>query len=128
VFHCDLLSKVSNSTPLRHQPAKIESDHNKYAIDFTLDAKVDNWSNLRGLYLQFLTHFAGYDVPKWMLLEQVDASEQLFMFLSSYVLAQFSQTQAYAQFKTRHLARDVDYINDIYSFLSKRGSSFWGGM
>jgi hypothetical protein len=42
VFHCDLLSKVSNSTPLRHQLAEIESDHNKYAINFISDAKVDN--------------------------------------------------------------------------------------
>ena len=42
VFHCDLLSKASNSTPLRHQPTEIESDHNEYAIDFISDAKVDN--------------------------------------------------------------------------------------
>jgi len=34
VFHCDLLSKTSNSTHLRHQPAEIESDHNEYAIDY----------------------------------------------------------------------------------------------
>ncbi len=40
VFHCDLLSKASNSTPL--QPAEIASDHNEYAVDFTSDAKVDN--------------------------------------------------------------------------------------
>jgi len=56
-FHCDLLSKSSNSTPLRNQPAKIESDHNEYAIDFISDAKVDNWQNRRSPYLQFLTHF-----------------------------------------------------------------------
>jgi hypothetical protein len=42
VFHCDLLSKASNSTHIRHKPAKIESDHNEYAIDFISDAKVDN--------------------------------------------------------------------------------------
>ncbi len=28
VFHCDVLSKASTSTPLRHQPAEVESDHN----------------------------------------------------------------------------------------------------
>ena len=43
-----------------------------------------------------------------MLLEQVDTCEQLFVFLSSNVWAQFSQTQAYIQFKARHPARDVD--------------------
>jgi hypothetical protein len=43
-----------------------------------------------------------------MLLEQVDDCEQLFVFLSSDVWAQFSQTQSYMQFKARHPARDVD--------------------
>jgi len=95
MFHCVLLSKASISTPLRHQPIKIESDHNEYAIDFISDAKVDNWPNRRGLYLQFLTHFVGYDVPEWMLLEQVDDCEQLSVFLSSDVGTQFSQTQPY---------------------------------
>ena len=43
-----------------------------------------------------------------MLLEQVDDCEQLSLFLSSDVWAQFSQTQSYIQFKARHPARDVD--------------------
>jgi len=93
-FHCDLLSEAANSTPLRHQPAEIESDHNEYSIDFITDAKLDNWPNRRGRYLQFLTHFVGYDVPEWMLLEQVEDCEHLFVFPSSDVWAQFSQTQA----------------------------------
>ena len=67
-----------------------------------------NWPNRRGPYLQFLTHFVGYNVPEWMLLEQVDDCEHLSVFLSSDVWAQFSQTQSYIQFKTRHPARDVD--------------------
>jgi hypothetical protein len=108
VFHCDLLSKASNSTPLRHRPAEIESDHNEYEIDFISDAKVDNWPNRRGIYFQFSTHFVGYDVPEWILLEQVDDCEHLSMFISSDVWAQFSQTQAYVQFNTRHHARDFD--------------------
>ena len=43
-----------------------------------------------------------------MLLEQDHDCEQLYVFLSSNVWAQFSQTQSYMQFKTRHLARDID--------------------
>jgi hypothetical protein len=77
---------------LRHQPAEIESDHNEYAIDYISDVKIGNWSNRRGPYLQFFTHFVGYNVPRWMLLEQVDDCEQLSVFLSSVVWAQFSQT------------------------------------
>ncbi len=64
-----------------------------------------------------------------MLLEQVDDCEQLFLFLSSDVWAQFSQTQSYIQFKTRHPTRDVDLQKIIWHFLSlKGGVSFWGGM
>ncbi len=108
MFHCDLLSKASTSTPLRHRRAEVESDHNEYAIDFVSDIKVDTWPNRRGFYLQFLTYFIEYDVPEWMLLEQVDDCEQLSVFLSSDVWVQFSQTQTYIKFKTRHHARDVD--------------------
>jgi hypothetical protein len=118
VFHCDLLSKATNSTPLRLQHVEVESDHDEYAIDFISDAKVDNWPNRRGLYLQFLTHFVGYDVPKWMLLEQVDDCEQLSVFLSSSnVWARVSQAQAYIQFKTRHLARAVDLHKIMFYLL-----------
>jgi len=85
VFHCDLLSIASNSTALRHKPAEIESDHNEFAIDYISDVKIGNWPNRRGPYLQFLTHFVGYNVPEWMLLEQVGDCEQLSVFLSSDV-------------------------------------------
>jgi len=34
VFHCDLLFKASNSTPLRPRPVEIESNHNEYANYF----------------------------------------------------------------------------------------------
>jgi len=34
VFHCNLLSKASNSTPLRHRHVEIESDHNEHVIVF----------------------------------------------------------------------------------------------
>ena len=101
MFHqCVLLSKGSNSTPLLHQPIEIESDHNEYAIDYISNVEVDNWPNWRGLYVQFLTHFIGYDVPEWMLFEKVDDCEHLSVFLSSDVWAQFSETQAYVQFTT----------------------------
>ena len=82
MFHCDLLSKASNSTPLRHQPHEVESDHDEYAFDFISYAKVDNWPNRRDHYLHFITHFVGYDVLEWILLEQLVDCEQLYVFLS----------------------------------------------
>jgi hypothetical protein len=126
VFRRCLLSKASNSTTLSHQLVEIESDHNEYAIDYISDVKVDNRSNRRGLSLQFLTHLVGYDVPKWMLLEQVSDCEQLSVILSSNKWAQFSQTQAYVQFKTRHLARDVDLYKRHITDLSLKGEVFPG--
>ena len=82
---------------MRHQPAEIESGHNEYAIDYISCVKIGNWHNRRGPYLQILTHFVGYNVVEWMLLEQVDNCEQLSVFLSSDVWAQFSQTEPYVQ-------------------------------
>ena len=55
-----------------------------------------------------LHQFVAYDVREWMLLEQVDDGEQLSLLVSLDMWAQFSQTQAFVQFKTRHPARDVD--------------------
>ena len=107
VFHRDLLSKASNSTSLRHQSAEIESEHIEYAIDYISDVKIGNRPNRRGPYLQFLTHYVGYTVPEWMLLEQVDNCEPLSVFLSSDVWARFSQTQPYVHFKNKHRARDL---------------------
>ena len=126
LFHCDLLSKAYSSTPLRHQFVEIESDHNEYAIDYISDAKVDNRPNRRGFYVQFLAHFAGYDVPEWVLLEQVDDCEQLSMFLSSYIWAQFSQTQPYIQFNTRYAARDANLHKWHIIDFSLKGRVLWG--
>jgi len=99
-----MLSKASNPTHLRHQPAEIEIEHHEYAIDYISDVKIGRWPNRRDPYFLFLTYFVGYDVPEWIFLEQVDDCEQLFVFLSSDVWAQYSQTQTYMQLKTRHLA------------------------
>ena len=60
---------------LRRQHVEIESYHNEYAINYISDAKVDSWPNRRGPYLQLLTHWVGYDLFEWMLLEQVDDFE-----------------------------------------------------
>ena len=109
------------STPLRHRHVEIESDHNEYAINYISDSKVENLPNRRGLYVQFLTYFVGYDGLEWMLLEQVDDCEKLFVFLSSNVWAQFSQTQIYVQFKTRSLARDVNLHKLYVIYLSRKG-------
>jgi hypothetical protein len=83
VFHCDLLSHASSSTSLRPHQAEIEGDHEEYAVDFISDVKIDNWPRMRGPYLQFLTHFVSFDIPEWLLLEQVDDCKQLPIFIAS---------------------------------------------
>ena len=64
---CFAFQSIQSYT-LRHQLVGIERDHNEYAIDYISDVKLDNWPNRRGLDLQSLPHFVGYDVPEWMLL------------------------------------------------------------
>ena len=64
-------------------PAEIEGDHDEYAIDYIAEVKIDKWPRRRGAYLQFLTHFVGYEILEWMLLEQVDDCEQLYTFLTT---------------------------------------------
>jgi hypothetical protein len=68
MFHCDLLSHTTITTSLRSHQAEIEGDMEEYAINYIDDVKLDNWPRRRGPYLQFLTYFANFDTPKWMLL------------------------------------------------------------
>ena len=83
MFHYDLLSRATSSTSLRTHQAEIEGDHEEYAVDFISDVQMDDWSRRRGPYLQILTHVVSFDIPEYMLLEQVDDCEQLSIFLSS---------------------------------------------
>ena len=69
---------------------------------------VDTWPIRRGPFLHRLTQCVGYDVHERTILYDVNDCEHLYVFLSSDVWAQFSQTQAYVQVKTRHPARNVD--------------------
>jgi hypothetical protein len=80
---CFSLSHATSSTSLRPHQAKIEGYHEEYVVDFISDVKIDNWPRRRRPYLQFLTHFVSFDIPKWMLLEQVDDYEQLSIFLNT---------------------------------------------
>jgi len=77
-----LLSHASSSTSLRPHQAEIEGDHEEYVVDFISDGKTDNWPRRSGPYLLFLTHFVSFDIPEWLLLEQVDDCEQLSIFMA----------------------------------------------
>jgi hypothetical protein len=82
VFHCDLLSRATSSTSLRPHQAEIEVDHEEYAVDFISDVKIDDWPRRRGPYFHVLTNFVPFNIPEWMLLDQVDDCEQLYIFLA----------------------------------------------
>ena len=58
------------------------------------------WLNRRGSYLQCFTQFLLYDVPEWMLLEQTQVYEQIYVFLLSDLIfcVSFSQTQSMLTF------------------------------
>ena len=76
MFHCDLLFHAPSSASLRPNQAEIEDDHGEYVVDYIYDVnKIDNGPRRRGPYLQFLTHSVSFDIPEWLLLEQVDECE-----------------------------------------------------
>jgi hypothetical protein len=107
VFHCDLLSHATSSTSLRPHQAEIEGDHEEYAVDYISDVKIDKWPRRRGSYLQFLTHFVSFDIPEWLLLEQVDDCEQLSIFLDSEKWKVFSLGKDYLDFVAKYPMRNV---------------------
>jgi hypothetical protein len=107
LFHYDLLSRATSPTPLRPHQAKIEGDHEEYAVDFISDVKIDIWQRRRGLHLQFLTHFVSFDILEWILLEQVDDCEQLFIFLSSEKWNLFSLDKDYLEFVAKYPMKNL---------------------
>ncbi len=107
VFHCDLSFHASTSTPLRPHQAKNEGDHEEYAVDFIDDVKIDNGPRRRGPYLQFLTRFVSFDMPEWLLLEQVDDCEHLPIFLDREKWNNFSQGKDYLDFADKCPMRKV---------------------
>jgi hypothetical protein len=86
---------------MRPHQAEIEGDHEEYAVDFISDVKIDNWPRRRGPYLQFLTHFVSFDIPEWLLLEQVDDCEQLSIFMGSEKWNIFSKGKEYLDFANK---------------------------
>ncbi len=46
--------------------------------------------------MQFWTHFVSFDIPEWLILEQVDDCEQLSIFLDNEKLNIFSKRKDYS--------------------------------
>ena len=57
--------------------------------------------------MQFLTHFVSFDIPEWLLLEQVDDCEQLSVFLDSEKWNNFSKGEDYLDFANKFPMRKV---------------------
>jgi hypothetical protein len=106
IFYCDLFSHATSSTSLRPQ-AEVKSDHEEYVVDFISDVKIDNWPRRRGPYLQFLTPSCSFDIPEWMLLEQVDDCERLSIFLNTEKWNVFSLGKDYLKFVAKYPMRNI---------------------
>ena len=107
VFHCALLSHATSSTPLRPHRDEIEADYEEYAVDLISDVRIDNWPGCRGPHLHFFTHFVPFDIPELMLLEQVDDSEKLSIFLSNEQWSVFSLGKDFFEFVAKYPMRNV---------------------
>ena len=57
--------------------------------------------------MQLLTHFVSFEIPEWMLLEQVDDCEQLSSFLNNEKWNVFSLGKDYLEFVGTYLMRNI---------------------
>ena len=101
------MSRATSSTSLRPHQAGIEGDREEYAVDLISDVKIDIWPRRKGPYLQISTHFVSFDIPEWMLLDQVDDCEQLFIFLSTEKWNIFSLGKDYLEFVAKYPMRNI---------------------
>ena len=107
VFHVDVLSKAATSTPLRSKAVDAVDDGLEYGVEKITDVKLDKWPRRRGLQVQFLTHYVGYDVPEWSLLELLDDTVALDNFLTTDRWVSFAQTDQYRAFCEQYPRRTV---------------------
>ena len=107
VFHVDVLSKATSQVPLRVQPVDAVDDGLEYEIEKITDVKLDTWPRRRGLQVQFLTHYVGFDNPEWSILELLDDTAALDNFLKTDRWASFAETDSYKQFCKKYPQRMV---------------------
>ncbi len=60
--------------------------------------------------MQFLTHFLSFDIPEWLLLEQVDDCERLSIFWGSEKWNTFSKGKYYLDFANKFPMR-ISIVN-----------------
>ena len=100
------MSHATSFTFLRPHQAKIKGDYEEYAVDLISDVKIDDWPR-RGPYLQLFTHFVSFDIPEWIMLEQVDDCEQLSIFLSSEKVNVLSLGRDYLELFAKYPMRNI---------------------
>ena len=108
VFHVDLLSRAYSDEPLRPEGVEAEPEHQHFHIERFSDVKVDKapaGSGCRGRYLQFLTHYSGYDEPEWSLLHTVNEVSCLDDFLQTPCWRAFKTSAVYLDFCREHPRR-----------------------
>ena len=98
VFHVDVLSPASTSTPLRPHIVDAVDDEVEYEVARITDVKLDSWPRRRGRYVLFLTHYVGYDRPEWSLYSLLDDTAALDDFLKSDRWAMFAASEEYRKF------------------------------
>ncbi len=57
--------------------------------------------------MQFSTHFVSFDIPEWLLLEQVDDCEQLSIFLNTEKWIVFSLGKDYLEFVAKYSMMNI---------------------
>ena len=83
VFHVDVLSPASTAKRMRPQIVDAVDDDMEYTVKRITDVKIDKFPRRRGRFLMFLNHYEGYPEPEWSLLESVNDTAALTVFLKT---------------------------------------------
>ena len=76
-------------------------------VEKITEVKLDTWPRRRGLYVLFKTYYTGFDLPEWSLLELLDDTAALDVFLQTPAWQDFAKGKPYQDFCKKYPRRIV---------------------
>ena len=76
-------------------------------VEKITEVKLDTWPRRRGLYVLFKTYYTGFDLPEWSLLELLDDTAALDVFLQTPAWQDFAKGKPYQDLCKKYPRRIV---------------------
>ena len=110
VFHVDVLRRANTPQPLQRDPVNVgpdgeDQDGDEFLVEKISDVRLAPFARKRGLWLQFLVHYAGYEQPEWSLLQDVDDLAVLDELFTTSTRRTFSDSPAYRDWAQAYPSR-----------------------